>query len=147
MREHTHSVFIDSPVEDVFAFMDNVTRESEWQPSLTSARSEPAGPTTVGTRKHYTSTVLGRKVKNTYVTTVFEKNKRIVYETTPDSTLSGAAQFTWESMDQGTVVTITVRGEPKGALRLVPKKMLDRFHEKEMEASLQRLKEILESNR
>ncbi len=146
MREHTHSVYIERPVEDVFAFMDNVALEPEWQPSLTSASSEPAGPTTVGTKKLYTSVVLGKKVKNTYVTTVFEKNKRIVYETTPDSTLSGAALFTWESMGLGTLVTISVRGEPKGALRLVPKKMLDRYSETEMEASLQRLKAILELN-
>jgi carbon monoxide dehydrogenase subunit G len=145
MSQNTYSVTIDRPVEAVFAFMDDVSRESEWQPAIRSARAEPEGPTAVGTKKHYVSEFMGREVKNTYVTTVFEKNRRVVYETTPQSTVQATASFTWESTGRGTLVTMSVQGEPKGVLRLVPRGVLDRVYQKEIQETLTRLKSCLES--
>ena len=45
-----HSVEISRPVEEVFAYLDQLERHSEWQRSLVSARVETRGPTRVGTR-------------------------------------------------------------------------------------------------
>lgn len=45
-----HSVEINRPAEDVFAYLDQLERHSEWQRSLLSAKVETEGPTGVGTR-------------------------------------------------------------------------------------------------
>jgi uncharacterized membrane protein len=45
-----HSIEINRPVEEVFAYLDELGRHSEWQSSLVSAKVETEGPTRVGTR-------------------------------------------------------------------------------------------------
>lgn len=146
MSANRYSIVIERPVNEVFEYMDNVALEVEWQPAIKSARAEPEGQTGVGTKKHYTSEFMGREVKNTYVTKVFEKNKRVVYETTPRSTIQGTATFTWDPAENGTLVTMSIDGEPKSVLRLLPRGVLDRFYQSELETTLQRLKKRLESN-
>jgi hypothetical protein len=147
MTENRYSIIIERPVNEVFDYMDDVSREVEWQPAIKSARAEPPGQTGVGTKKHYTSEFMGREVKNTYVTKVFEKYRRVVYEATPKSTIQGTATFTWEPAEKGTLLTMSIRGEPKGVLRLVPRGVLDHFYQSELETTLQRLKKRLESSR
>ena len=45
-----HSIEINRPAEEVFAYLDQLDRHGEWQSSLVSARVETNGPTRVGTR-------------------------------------------------------------------------------------------------
>jgi uncharacterized membrane protein len=45
-----HSIEINRPAEEVFAYLDQLDRHSEWQGSLVSAKVETDGPTRVGTR-------------------------------------------------------------------------------------------------
>ena len=45
-----HSIDINRPAEEVFAYLDQLDRHSEWQSSLVSAKVETEGPTRVGTR-------------------------------------------------------------------------------------------------
>lgn len=140
-----HQVVIQRPVADVFAYMDDVSREKEWQPGIVEARKEPPGPTVVGTRKHYVSEFLGRRIENTYLTRVFERDAHAVYETMPGSVLQARAELRWESVGAGTRVTMGFEGKVGGPLRLVPKGMLEKVYRKELETTLGLLKERLES--
>ena len=45
-----HSIDINRPAEEVFAYLDEVDRHNEWQGSLVSTTVETEGPTRVGTR-------------------------------------------------------------------------------------------------
>jgi uncharacterized protein YndB with AHSA1/START domain len=45
-----HSIEINRPAEEVFAYLDQVERHNEWQGSLVSTTAETDGPTRVGTR-------------------------------------------------------------------------------------------------
>ena len=45
-----HSIEINRPAEEVFAYLDQVARHNEWQGSLGSTTVETDGPTRVGTR-------------------------------------------------------------------------------------------------
>jgi carbon monoxide dehydrogenase subunit G len=139
-----HEVFIRCPVERVFSYMDDVTREKEWQPGIMEARKDPPGPTAVGTKKRYVSEFMGRRIENTYVTRVFEGNRHVVYETTPDSVLRGTAELRWEAGEDGTRVTLAFEGRLGGVLRFVPQRMLETVYRKELEKSLRLLKERLE---
>ncbi len=145
MATNTYSIIVNRPLTEVFAYMDDVSREREWQPAIKSARVEPEGATTVGTEKHYTSEFMGREVRNTYVAKIFEKNARVVYETTSKSAISATASFAWDEVDGGTKVTMSITGEPKGILKLIPRGVLDKVYEQEIKGALRRLKERLET--
>src|ERR1700726_3238868 len=45
-----HSIEINRPAEEVFAYLDQVDRHNEWQGSLVSTAVETDGPVRVGTR-------------------------------------------------------------------------------------------------
>jgi uncharacterized protein YndB with AHSA1/START domain len=45
-----HSIEINRPAGDVFAYLDQVDRHNEWQGQLVSTTVETEGPTRVGTR-------------------------------------------------------------------------------------------------
>jgi carbon monoxide dehydrogenase subunit G len=139
------SIVIRRPVADVFAYMNDVSREHEWQPALLHAKQEPAGPTAVGSRRSYRSEFMGRRAENTYVVRVWEPNRHVVVESTPDSTLDATSDVRWEAVDGGTKVTMSVEGAPKGAMRLIPRKLLESTMEKETKEALGRLKQVLES--
>ncbi len=143
--KYKQDVFIERSVADVFDYMDDISSEREWQPNIRKALKDPAGPTSVGTKKTYVSEVMGRTVRNTYLTTVFEPNTRVRYETTKDSTVQGNADFHWEQVGGGTKVTMTFEGKPTGILRLIPERVLGKFYQQELESTLKRLKQSLEA--
>jgi carbon monoxide dehydrogenase subunit G len=143
--KHQHQVFIQKPLEDVFRYMDDVSREHEWQPNITEASKEPPGETAVGTRKRYMSLFLGKRIENTYVTKIFDRNRHVVYETTPDSVLQARAELRWEVEGDGTRVTMGFQGKVGGVLRFVPKGILDATYKNELASTLDLLKERLES--
>jgi uncharacterized membrane protein len=145
MPRQAKSIVIRRPVEDVFAYMDDVSREPEWQPQLIEAEQIPAGPTVVGTRRRYVSDFLGKRLENTYVVKVYEPNSRLVVQTTKGSILDATSDVRWEAVPEGTRVTMTLDGRPKGALRFVPARMLESTFEKEVSTTLKKLKERLEA--
>jgi len=146
MSDITYSITIKRTNKEVFDYMDDVSPESQWQPSIRSARVDPMGPTAVGTRKSYKSEFLGREVLNTYEVKDYDEEKRVVYEATPNSSIQGVVTFTWEEVKDGTLVTMAISGKPKGVLEFLPRGVLDRFYQTEIEATLKRLKSCLESN-
>jgi uncharacterized membrane protein len=47
-----HSIEIDRPADQVFAYLDQVERHGEWQDAIVSTHLESEGPVHVGTRVH-----------------------------------------------------------------------------------------------
>ena len=64
MFTFSHSIFIDRPVEDVWAYVSDVTNHPEFGPSLTSEWTSE-GPPGVGSTYRSTSRFLGRTVDST----------------------------------------------------------------------------------
>lgn len=145
--EYQHQVVIDSPVASVFAYMDDVYREKEWQPGIKEAHQDPPGETAVGTRKSYVSEFLGRRVENTYLTKVFDRDRRVVYESTPDSVLRARVELVFESVGTGTRVTMSVQAKPTGVLRFIPQSLLEGTAQKQLESSMVLLKKQLEGSK
>lgn len=144
MAGHALSVVIRRPVADVFDYMNDVSREHEWQPHLVEAAQEPPGRSAVGTLRRYRSRFMGRPVENTWVIRAWEPGRRLVMETTVDSALEATSEVLWDAVPEGTRVTMSVEGKPKGAFRFVPPKLLEATMRKETDAALARLKERLE---
>ncbi|MDX1493172.1 MAG: SRPBCC family protein [Longimicrobiales bacterium] len=144
MPRHQDSIVIRRPLPEVFAYMNDITREVEWQPQLREAEQVPPGPVGVGTKRRYVSEFLGKRLENTYVITAYEKGRRVVCETTPDSVLSATSDIVWEEVDGGTRVTMTLEGKASGPLRFIPGPLVEATFEKEVRGALSRLKERLE---
>lgn len=144
MKRHTASIVIDrSPVE-VFYFMDDVAREPEWQPGLRLAEQSPPGPSRPGTRKRYVSDFMGREVENTHVVTEVVPGRRLVTETTPDSAIDGRYEIEIDPEGVGARVSLTFEGRPRGRAAALGSRVLERTYAKELRASLERLKAVIE---
>lgn len=146
MSRQSFSIVIERSPAVVFAYMDDVSREHEWQSNLRSAEQSPAGASRVGTQKRYVSAFMGRTVENTYVVTEIEPGRRIVYETDEGSTIEAESEIVCEADGAGTKVTMSVEAKPKGVLRFVPRAVLEAASREEMETTMVRLKERLETD-
>lgn len=146
MPRHEESVAIRRPLREVFDYMNDVSREREWQPQLREAEQIPPGPVAVGTRRRYVSEFLGRRLENTYVITMYEPGRRVVAETTDDSLLSATSDIRWEEVEGGTRVTMRLEGKASGPLRFVPGPLVEATFAKEVGNALRLLKERLEAN-
>lgn len=144
MTRHSSSVVIRRPLEVVYAYMDDVKRERDWQPALRSASKEPPGRTEVGTRKSYESEFLGRRVRNTYKVVELEPMRRVVQKTLPGSSAEIWSEVRWDPHPDGTRVTLTVDARPAGILKLIPRAFLESATRRELEESLDRLRRELE---
>ncbi|NIR45991.1 MAG: hypothetical protein GWN99_16315 [Gemmatimonadetes bacterium] len=143
--EYEYSIEIDRGVEDVFAYMQDIEREAEWQPNLREAVQRPPGEPAVGTERRYVSEFLGKTFRNVYVFTGYEPNRRVAYESTPESDTRASGMITWESLNGGTRVTMRVSVQPGGLLRFVPRSLIASVGERELAHALARVKANLEN--
>ena len=75
------SVIINRPIDEVWAYMDDIANARKWQPYLVGCKQTPADRIGIGTRQSYVFQYLGRRFENHYVVTAYEPLKRI-YEST-----------------------------------------------------------------
>jgi uncharacterized membrane protein len=147
MISYECEILIRRPVAAVFAFMQDIERELEWQPNLRAASQTPAGAPGVGTRRRYVSQFLGKRFENVYVNTIYEPNRRVAYESAPESDTEASGEVTWEPADGGTRVAMRVQAKVGGALRFVPKTLILKVGRKELADALGRAKRLLEAKR
>jgi uncharacterized membrane protein len=72
----TSSIEIDRPQQDVFAYLDELDKHSEWQGDLISSRLETEGPVGVGARATDTRKVPGGPREMTYEVTEHDPPRR-----------------------------------------------------------------------
>ncbi len=78
----THSIDINRPADEVFAYLDQLDRRSEWQSSLVSAKVVTDAPTRVGTRVVERRNVPGGPRDIPYEITVHEPPHRTSFHGT-----------------------------------------------------------------
>ena len=145
MLEYEESIVIQRPVKDVFSYMQDIEREHEWQPNLREAEQDPPGEPQVGTKRRYVSEFMGVRFENRYVYTVYEPNRRVAYETAPDSDTAAEGEVTWEPVEGGTRVTMRAGADLGGMMGFVPKRLMAKVARKELADTLARLKALLEA--
>src|SRR5437763_13709488 len=79
MAAITETVEIARRPEDVFAYLDDLARHSEWQDSLSSVRVETDGPTRVGTRARETRRLGRREMTSTYEITAHDPPRSFAF--------------------------------------------------------------------
>jgi carbon monoxide dehydrogenase subunit G len=142
---YQQSILIAQPPPAVYAYMDDISREQEWQSHLVEASQTPPGPTRVGSHRRYVSEFMGKRLVNTYVVKELDPGSRVVCQSTSDSAISATSVLSWTAEGSGTRVSMALEGEAGGALRFVPGRMIEAAFRKEVDSALAQLKSLLEA--
>jgi uncharacterized protein YndB with AHSA1/START domain len=138
------SIVINRPVKQVFAVMADARNQPQWDPGLLEARLMPDGPVSIGTKITEVRKFMGRTSENTGEVVEFEPNARITRKSvdSPNMTVMGTLTFT--STSNGTKVSWRWDLQFSVFFTLVGP-LIANGMKKGAEASLQGLKEMLES--
>ncbi|GAH15534.1 unnamed protein product, partial [marine sediment metagenome] len=111
------SVVINRPIEEVFAFVTDVEKLSQWSAELVEAKKTSEGSVGVGTTFSGVVKMLGRRMENDHEVSEYEPNSKFAFKVT-----SGPAQmeveYTFESVADGTKFTVVAEGETGGFFKL-----------------------------
>jgi uncharacterized protein YndB with AHSA1/START domain len=135
------SIHIDRPVAEVFEYLADPTKLSEWSSIIDEARPSET-PIRVGTKVRTRAKILGRKLESDYEVIEYQVNKRFVTKTNRPFPLTRAD--TYQSEGGGTRVVLAAEAEPGGFFRL-GEPILARIMKKQIEAELNTVKELLEA--
>lgn len=137
------SVWIDRPVEDVFAYVVDPEKTAQWAGPVVEAKKTSEGPIGLGTTSSRVTQFLGRTMEATYEITAYEPN-RVYADKTTSGPVPMNSQITFDSVNGGTNVTIEGELKAAGFFKLA-EPILARTGSRQMETDAQTLKEILES--
>ncbi len=139
-----HSVVIDRPVEEVFAFVTDLNNDPLWQSTSLETEQTSEGPVDAGTTFRNTSKFLGRRIDSTYeVTENDPPHKQCVRITS--GPIPGSGCYLFEPANGGsTRFTQIFEAEAGGFFRLA-EPLVARAIRRQMEADMETLKDLLES--
>ena len=137
------SVVISRPVEEVFAYLNDVRNWPQWNSTILEAEQTSEGPVAVGATARGVSQFLGQRIEWTGEVTEYEPNRKL-----KEKIISGPMRMeqtlAFEPVEGGTRLTIAGEGEFGGLFKLA-QPVMNRRMKKESEANLANLKDILEA--
>ena len=143
MIDIEQSIVITRPTEEVFAFMTDVEKLSQWMSELVEAKQSSDGPMDVGTTISAVAKPLGRQVESTLEVVEFESNRRFALKSI-SGPVTNEDTFTFEPVTDGTKVTRATKGEIGGFFKLA-EPLVDRMLRRQFETNLANLKDLLEA--
>jgi uncharacterized protein YndB with AHSA1/START domain len=136
------SVVIHRPIEDVFAYANDLSHWPEWNPGLIEA-SAPEGPFHAGTRIREVFRFLGRRIESTFEVVEYEPNRQVTYRTVAGPIPMTGTQ-TYEPVDGATKLTVTGEGEAGGFFKLA-EPVVAQMTRRQFQTGLDNLKDLLEA--
>lgn len=142
MIRHEVTLYLNRPIEQVFAFLADSRNLRTWQSNLIESRQLTEGPMRVGTRFREVRRTGPRQSEIQAEITDFEQNKRFATKTytKPDVTVS----YSFEPENGGTRLHYTFIMLTGGIMRLL-EPLIAGSIKKDTEQDFQKLKSILES--
>jgi uncharacterized membrane protein len=143
MARAEHTVVVERPPDEVFAYLTDLSNVPTWQSGSLEVR-EPEGSLGVGTTYVQVLKFLGKRMETTLQVTEFEPGRRFSVKT-----LSGPIPFevrhTLEPADGGaTRLRIELEGEPGGFFKLA-EPLVVRNAQRQIEHDFGTLKEMVEA--
>ena len=143
MNEFDIATVIKRPVDQVFAFLVDTDKASDWNPQVIEARQTSDGPLGVGTTLLYVGKFLGRRFESVSECTEYAPNEKF-----STKTISGPFHLEIDnrlsSVDGGTRLATVYRGESQGFFKLAEPVMV-RLTKKQFETATENLKALLEA--
>ena len=137
------SVVIDRPADEVFEYVSDGERFSEWATEIVKSKKTTKGPVGVGTTYTHVAQMLGRRVENHYEVTEYEVNKKITMETTSGS-IPVEFSMTVSPANGGSKFTIRAEADATGFFKLA-EPLVARTLNRQQDANLANLKDVLEA--
>jgi len=138
-----HSIFINRPVEEVFAAYTNLENHPKWHPGILEAVKTPDGPIGVGTTWRIARKVLGVQRLQESEVTEYKLNRNYVHRS--KSPFPVEVRQTYEAVEGGTRITVTVEAEPGGFFKLA-EPLLKSMSKRDIDAGFANLKELMEAH-
>jgi uncharacterized protein YndB with AHSA1/START domain len=146
MAPLVHSVEIDRSPDDVFAYVTDPSRFTEWQDAVVSARLEGSGPVQQGSRVSLTRRVGRREQTMTSELTEYTPPRSYAFRVV-DGPVRAIGRGRFEPLDEGrrTRFTFEIDFEGHGIGKLLVPLVVRRQAQKELPESHANLKRRLES--
>lgn len=142
MTELSQTIWINAPVEEVFAFMDEPANQPRITPSMTRISQVSRLPNG-GTESAYTYRFFGVPFRGGVRTIEYQKNSRIVFELTGG--IVGKIRWDFSSRDDGTEFTYYSQYEmPFPVLSGVFQSLIRAYNEREIDQLTRTLKRVIE---
>src|SRR5215207_3985490 len=142
--QQEHSVVIDRPIEEVFAFVTDPNNDPLWQSTSLETEQTSEGAVDVGATFRNTSKLLGRRIESTMEVTENEPPRR-QYVRITSGPIPGEGCYLFEPADGGsTRFTQTFEAEVGGFFRLA-EPLVERAISRQTEADMATLKDLLEA--
>ena len=138
-----HTVTINRPIEEVFAFMADVENLSAWAENTIEAKQTSEGPVETGTTCTVVNKAMGREMLHHFVVTEYVPYTRYAAKST-DGPFPMHMSYTLESSEGGTIVHTVSEADLSGMLKLA-EPVLRGLARKQIAADHKRLKAMLES--
>lgn len=139
------SIEIARSPEEIFAYMDQLERHGEWQPTILSVTRETEGPTGLGTRAtEIRKTPMGKQ-SITYEITAYDSPRSVTFQGVNGS-IRPLGTMTVESIGEGrSRLTLGMELQGHGILGAILAPLAQRDARKQVPEDQRRLKERLEA--
>lgn len=143
MSKIERSIVIGRPVNEVWDFVQDTSKDALWQTTLVESELLTEGPKRVGTQVQEVRRFLGVQIPMTLELTEFEPERKSSLKAVAGGIpLSGS--YLLEPFDGGTKLTVTGQLEAHRLFKLA-EPVFARMTSRELEASLGHLKDLLEA--
>ena len=145
MTKIERSIVIDRPVDEVWEFVHDTTKDALWQTTLVESEKLTDGPMGLGTRVRELRHFLGLRIEVAWEVTEYEPNTTSAIKgVSGPIPLSG--RYRLEPLDAGTRLTVSGELDAHGFFKLA-EPVFARITRRELEANLGHLKDLLEADK
>ena len=137
-------IFINNPRDEVAAFASDPDNDPTWIGGIVEAKTLTDPPFGVGTKVARVASFLGRKMHYAPEVVEYEPNALVAMST--DQPFPMTIRYEFADVSGGTKMTIRVQGEGGGFYQ-VAAPLLGMMVKRNVSKDLERLKELLESER
>ena len=143
MTKIERSIVIDRPVDEVWEFVHDSTKDALWQTTLVESEKLTEGPMRVGTQVREVRHFLGLRIELTWEVTEYEPTRKsAIRGVSGPVPLTGGYRL--EPHAGGTRFTVTGELDAHGLFKLA-EPVFARITRRELEANLGHLKDLLET--
>lgn len=136
------SVFMNRPVDEVFAFVTDLQNGKMWQAGFVESRLMSEGPIGVGTKFQDVREFLGRRFQSTGEIIEYQPSNKFGLRLT-SGPVPFTGRFTFESVEDGTRLIFVGEGEPGWFFKLLEPLVVYGFR-RQLQENFATLKEFLE---
>ena len=136
-----HTVEIERPVAEVFAYLTDVERLPDWQESCVEAKRETHEPIVVGSTWREVRSAAGRRIESTCEVVAHEPERR--FDIRSSAPVPFTVRHTLEPADGGTRVSVVGEADTSRLPRLM-RPMVEGIARRQFRSDLERLKRVLE---